>query len=254
MAAPIAVQLYTLRDAMAQDFAGVVRKLADIGYVGVETAGFNGSSPEEAARLFKDLGLSVTSMHSGDVMDEGKRSSVVDLAGLMGTKRVVVPWQDPKNFESDDAIKAVAERLNAADAFVRQHGLELHYHNHWFEYGQVNGKPTSDILLSHLAPTVGLEIDTYWVKTGGADPAALIRQVGRRAPLLHIKDGPTVRDQPMTAVGDGKMDWPPLFEAAKDSAEWLIVELDQCATDMLEAVTKSYHYLVGKGYARGNKS
>jgi hypothetical protein len=58
----------------------------------------------------------------------------------------------------------------------------------------------------------------------------------------------------MTAVGEGVMDFPGIIQAGEGSTEWLIVELDRCATDMMEAVEKSYKYLVGKGLARGNRS
>jgi hypothetical protein len=71
---------------------------------------------------------------------------------------------------------------------------------------------------------------------------------------LHIKDGPLVRDAPMVAVGSGKMDIPSVVAAADPAVlRWLIVELDTCATDMLEAVGKSYGYLVSKGLAKGRK-
>ena len=78
-------------------------------------------------------------------------------------------------------------------------------------------------------------------------------ELGKRAPLLHIKDGPCVKGQPMTAVGDGKVDVPAVAKAGAATAEWMIVELDSCATDMMAAVKKSYDYLTGKGFARGNK-
>ena len=64
MTAPIALQLYTVRDALAKDFNGVIQQIADMGYIGVETAGFPGTTPQAAARLFKDLGLTVCSAHS----------------------------------------------------------------------------------------------------------------------------------------------------------------------------------------------
>ena len=56
------------------------------------------------------------------------------------------------------------------------------------------------------------------------------------------------------AVGDGGLEFPSIVQAAEGAAEWLIVELDRCATDMMEAVEKSYQYLVAGGLARGNKS
>ena len=55
MTAPLAVQLYSVREALARDFDGVVRQIADMGYAGVETAGFPGTTPQAAARLFQDV-------------------------------------------------------------------------------------------------------------------------------------------------------------------------------------------------------
>jgi sugar phosphate isomerase/epimerase len=138
---------------------------------------------------------------------------------------------------------------------ARANGLMLFYHNHWFEYQLTDGRYPYKTLIDCLNPTVKFEVDTYWVKTGGPDPADILRQLGPRAPLLHIKDGPANdRSQPMVAVGDGTMDIGSIIQASQATAEWLIVELDRCATDMLEAVRKSYIYMTEKGYASGRKS
>ena len=91
------------------------------------------------------------------------------------------------------------------------------------------------------------------LQTAGCDPAKVAAEMGARAPFLHIKDGPCVKEEPMTAVGDGVVDVPALIEAGKPNTEWLVVELDRCATDMMEAVNKSYQYLVANGLAKGNK-
>jgi sugar phosphate isomerase/epimerase len=239
---------------MASDFDGVVRKVAAIGYAGVETAGFNGSTPQKAAALFKSLGLEVSSAH-GPLPVGDKKNEVLDTMGALGCKRLVCPWLPPERFQTVDGIKAVCEELNAANEVARANGLTLFYHNHWFEYGIVDGQRVSQIMLKHLAPTVKLEVDTYWVKVGGADIIQVLQDVGGRAPLLHLKDGPAEnKDQPMVAVGDGVMDWSAIARTTQNTAEWFIVELDRCATDMLTAVQKSYAYLVGKGFARGNKS
>ena len=126
-------------------------------------------------------------------------------------------------------------------------------HNHWWEFLQVEGRYVYQIMLEHLDPAIFFQVDTYWVQTAGPDPAQVVKELGPRAPLLHLKDGPAVKGKPHTAVGDGVLDFPSIVRAAEGVAEWLIVELDSCATDMLEAVEKSYQYLVGEGLARGNK-
>ena len=238
---------------MAGDFTGTIQKIADFGYAGVEGAGviFEHTSPKDAAKLFKDLGLTVVSAHEKLPLGDDK-NAVLDRMATLETTRLVCPWRPPESFKTVDGIKAVCDELNAADAVARENGLSLSYHNHWFEYHILDGKPVSQIMLENLAPTVGLEIDTYWVKVGGQDPVQVVKDVGSRAPLLHIKDGPADSiEANMTAVGDGVMDWDAIIGAGQGSTEWLIVELDRCSTDMLEAVGKSYTYLTGKGFARG---
>lgn len=253
MAPPISVQLYSLRDSMAKDFDGVVRKVAEIGYAGVETAGFNGSSPKAAAKLFSDLGLKVSSAHSGLPLGD-RKNEVLDNMALLDCKYLVYAHYPPEKFKSVDSIKQICNELNEANEVAQANGLTLFYHNHWWEYEiRLDGGVAYKVMVDNLAPTINLELDTYWIKTGGQDPAAIVREFGVRAPLLHIKDGPATTDGDMLAVGEGVMDWQAVVDASAGAAEWMIVELDRCATDMLEAVAKSYTYLTSKGYAHGSK-
>ena len=92
MALPIALQLYTVRDAMAADFVGTIKKIADFGYVGVEGAGvvYEHASPKEAAKLFKDLGLTVVSAHEKLPLGDDK-NAVLDRMATLGTTRIVCP-------------------------------------------------------------------------------------------------------------------------------------------------------------------
>ena len=251
MAPPIALQLYTMREALAKDFAGTLRRIAVMGYVGVETAGFpEGVTPRAAKRLLDDLGLAVCGAHSPLPLGD-KKNEVLEAMAALGCARLVCAWQPPEHFKSADGIRRACAILNEANTLARDNGLTFGYHNHWWEFLPVegDGRRAYQVMLEHLSPEVFLEIDTYWIKTAGADPAAVLRELGGRAPLLHIKDGPAAKDAPMTAVGDGVMDFAAIARAS--AAEWWIVELDDCATDMLEAVEKSYRYLAGKGLARG---
>ncbi len=255
MPKPIGLQLYTLRDALAQDFEGVIRRVADIGYVGVEPfAGvFTTTPPQEAVRLFNEVGLQVIGSHAPIPLGDDKNKAL-DLMAALHSQRLIIPWLPPEDFTTVDAIQRTCSRLNEANAVARANGLELLYHNHWQEYGPVSERRAYQVMVEALEPTVNFEIDTDWVKTAGVDPVAVIQELGARAPLLHIKDGPTGRDLPMVALGDGIMNIPGIVEAAENTAEWMIVELDNCATDMMEAVEKSYRYLTAEGLARGNKN
>ena len=253
MSTPIALQLYTLRDLLAQDYEGTIRKVADLGYLGLETANMFGESPASAAKLFGELGLTVTSAHSMLPIGDQKQE-VLDTLGALNCKRLILPWQPTELFQSVDGIKKVCDLLNEASAVAKAHGIQVGYHNHWFEYGRVEDRLAADVMLAHLSPDVILEVDVYWVQTAGQSPAETVRRLGTRAPLLHIKDGPCQVEAPMTALGEGVVDIPGVIAAGNGATEWLIVELDHCATDIFEAVAKSYEYLIGKGLARGNKN
>ncbi len=251
MSVPIGVQLYSLRDSLATDFEGVIRKVAAQGYAGVESANaaYVSTTPQSAAKLFQELGLQVPSAHIGLPLGD-KKNEVLDTMNLLGCKNLVCAHIPPEEFASEDRIKFHCEELNQADEVARANGMRLFYHNHWWEYRQqVNGRPAYKTMLKYVAPTVNFEVDTYWVQAGGANVIDIIREYGSRAPLLHIKDGSTNEKDSMVAVGDGIMDWSSIIPAAQP--EWLIVELDRCDTDMLEAVGRSYTYLTSKGYAHG---
>ena len=238
MPKPIGVQLYTVRDALAQDYESVIRKIAAFGYQGVEPAGFPGTTPQAAADLFKELGLQVPSMHSPLPLGD-KRDEVLETAKVLGLQYLVCPYIPPEEFSTVEGTIAASNRLNEANAVARDAGLTLLYHNHWWEYQPLGDTFPYKVMLEHLDPTVGFEIDTYWVTVGGQDVVSVINDLGSRVPLLHIKDGPGTTDGDMVAVGEGIMDFPAVLDAGK-SAEWLIVELDRCGTDMVEAVQKSY--------------
>ncbi len=251
MPAPIALQLYTVREALAGDFEGVVREIAAVGYAGVEPAGFPGTTPEAAGKLFRELGLEVPSAHVPLPLGE-KKQEALDIMAALGAHRIV-SGLGPDSFASSDAVRAACDTFNEAAAVAVENGLGFAIHNHWWEFGEVDGRPAYRLMLELLSKDVDFELDVYWAQTAGADPAEVIRELGDRVPLLHIKDGPCTREDPMTAVGEGTVDFHRIVEAAGDAAEWMIVELDRCATDMMEAVKKSYDYLTREELARGRE-
>lgn len=251
MTPPIALQLYSVRDVIAKsDYESVVRQVAKIGYAGVETAGFPGTSPEAAGKLFKELGLQVSSIHQFPIPTPADKQEILDMLGALDTKNVV-SGAGPDDFKTAELTRATCEKLNAAAVLLAPHGIKLHVHNHWWEYLKVDEKYAYEYMLEYLAPEICFQIDTYWVKTAGVDPVQVVKRMGKRAPLLHIKDGPAKQKVHQTAVGGGVLDFPAIAKAAAGNTEWMIVELDSCATDMIEAVRQSHQYLTSTGLARG---
>ncbi len=249
MVKPIGLQLYSVREAAARDFEATVRKVAAMGYAGVEPAGFPGTTVEAAAALFRSLGLQVPSAHVPMPLGD-KKNEILDTIATLGARYVVCPYIPPEEYTTLDNIRSIIERLNAADEVTRSAGYTFVYHNHWWEYQPVEGRLPYQVMLEGLNPTVQFELDTYWIQTAGLDPAAVEREVGARAPLIHIKDGPTETEKAMTPLGTGKIDIPAVVAAA-EAAEWLIVELDRCDSDMMQAVDQSLNYMLSKGLGRG---
>ncbi len=247
---PIGIQLYTLREQLAENFDNIIRRVAEIGYVGVEFEGLYGKSPTAAANLCSELGLQISSMHAATPLLE-HITPTIDIARTLGVKRVVCAWYPPANFATLDAIRATCEELNRVNEILRGNDLELLYHNHWQECARVGDKLVYQHMLDFLEATVGFEIDVYWAKTAELDPAEVVRELGTRAPLLHIKDGPATMDADMTAVGDGVLDFSAIANASKDTAEWWIVEEDRTAGDMMQDIEKSFYYLTQRGFAHG---
>jgi len=251
MPAPIAVQLYSIRELLAKTYEPGIRKIADIGYIGVEPAGFPGTTCQAAAKLFNSLNLQVPSAHMALPLGDVKQQ-VIDDMGTLGSPRLV-SGKGPEDFNSIAKIKATCETFNKAYDVLKHNHLQFCLHNHWWEFQPVEGKLVYEVMLEELHPGISFEIDTYWVKTGGCDPVKVLKQFKDRAPLLHIKDGPCQQNQHMTAVGKGTMDFCAIAQAAEKTAQWFIVELDSCATDMMQAVADSYTYLTSQKLAKGNK-
>jgi sugar phosphate isomerase/epimerase len=251
MTAGVSVQLYSLREASDADFRAVLARLGAIGFVGVETAGFHGLTGAEVRATLDAAGLVASSAHVGLAPPDDFERALDEHAAL-GCSMVVIPAIAPKAFADLDRIRASADLVNAANEQARARGLTLGYHNHFWELQSViSDRPALLHLFDHLDPSVVAEVDIYWAQVGGADPVALVGELGERAALLHVKDGPGGDPaQAMVAVGDGVIDVPAVIAAAP-GAQWHIIELDRCDTDMFDAVERSYHYLVDHGLSRG---
>ena len=249
--APISIQLYTVREAAAQDPVGTITKVAEAGYTGVELAGMYGMTAKDFRALLDQLGLVASSTH-GALPTVENLEEVVDDAKTIGYKYHISGWGPPE-FATVATIVEHAKLAQKAALLLKPYGIKFGIHNHWWEFDhQIAGLYAHELFMAY-APDVFAEVDTYWTQVAGACAITAVAKLGCRAPLLHIKDGPGVKEQAMTAVGKGKMNWPAIVGAASANLQWMVVELDSCDTDMMEAVYDSYAYLVGNGLATGRK-
>jgi sugar phosphate isomerase/epimerase len=256
MPLPLGLQLYSLREDAAKDFPTVLKKVASMGYKGVEFAGLHGHEPADLAKMAADLGMGCVSAHMA-CPDKDNVNQVVEEAKALGIGYIVTGgWID--TYKDADAIKAFAAKVEAGAELVAPHGLMVGIHNHWCEFDHmVEGKLPHALFMS-LTKKAFAQLDIYWAKFGGTDPAAYLATLKGRVPLLHVKDGTLEKDEkgrpttPHTAVGAGKVDTAACVKAAeKAGTKWLLVELDSCAKSMEEAVRESAQFLIGKGLAEG---
>ncbi|GII29150.1 sugar phosphate isomerase/epimerase family protein [Planotetraspora mira] len=241
MSRPLGVQLYTVRERLAADRDGVLRRIAEIGYDAVEP--FDPTEdPKGFRQITDDLGLAVPCTHAYALLEQ-EPAAVLDAIATIGADMVVIPGGIPhEEFTTRDGLARTADLLSGLAEHAKPYGMRLGYHNHWWEIEpRVDGRHALEVLAEMLPPEVFLEVDTYWAAVGGADVPGLLRRLGDRVAALHVKDGPGVKGEPHTAVGAGVMPVPEILAASPDA--WRIVELDSCATDIIDALAESRTYL-----------
>ena len=273
MGVEIGLQLFSVRQALGQDYVGTLERIAGIGYRNLELVlrvtdeglSVGGPiTPGELRRHLDRLGMRVVSAHTRvDARTDWPR--IIAACRELGNTAIGCSIAF---FADKQAVLAFCELFNRAGAVCRDHGLQLYYHNHFQEFQRFEGQRVIDLLLAHTDPAlVKFEFDTYWALRGGADPLAWLRTLGDRCDLLHQKDLPTTAqpvnwfevfgfDSPITiaelyktqdpaqfaAVGEGTMDILAIVRAVRDlgHARYIFVEQDVAAGDEVEGVAASY--------------
>lgn len=246
MTMPVAVQLYTLREETSKDFIGTLKKVADIGYKGVEFAGFADIKAEDMRKALDELGLKAVGSHTGIELLRDNFEAVVEYNLKIGNKYIIVPWAAA---EGKEGYEKLARELGEIGQKLKQRGLQLCYHNHDHEFQIFDGVYGMDILLDNNKPeNLMAEIDTCWVFYAGLDPAGYVRKNKGRCPLVHVKDLKSREEKVFAEVGSGVIDVASVVAAAKDiGAEWIVVEQDECRIPCLESVKISFDNLKKMG-------
>lgn len=257
----IGLQLYTVREAMAQDPAGTLARLAKIGYTSVEGATYTGSqkfyglAPQAFAALLKQNGLIMPSSHyrlgeeqangapvAGTMLHDWDRA--VDDAAAAGVKYMVCAYLSEPERGNLDHYKYVADQLNKAGERCQKAGLQLCYHNHDFEFKAQDGQLPYSLLLATDKKLVQMELDLYWITKAGQDPLALFQQHPGRFPLWHVKDMDKTPQQAFTEVGNGSIDFKKIFAHANEAGlQYYFVEQDATPGSPFDSVTTSFNYI-----------
>ncbi|MEO8955623.1 MAG: sugar phosphate isomerase/epimerase [Ktedonobacteraceae bacterium] len=237
----VALQLYTVRDETKLDFAGTLRRVAQIGYAGVEFAGYGNLSSPEMSALLAETKLKAASTHLALAALEGPQlSASLQYCQDIGCSFIVLPSL-PKESRTPEGIKALAPRLNAIGRQCQQHGITFAYHNHDFEFAKVDGLYLLDYLLQATDPSsLKIELDIYWAAYAGVDPVSYLQALADRVVLVHLKD--MAPDRSMTEVGKGILNMQQICTFAQARGLWGIVEHDHPHIPSLESARTSFEY------------
>ncbi|GGG05353.1 sugar phosphate isomerase/epimerase family protein [Paenibacillus abyssi] len=253
MAKPqVGIQLYTLRDQTENDFLGTIKKVAEIGYSVVEFAGYFGTPAKELKKVLDDTGLKAPSAHIGlNWEDPSKRESElaaqIEYAQEIGLSYIVTPYAPlPENPTMADVDQFVSVIEKAAQQ-VTAAGLKYGYHNHAFEFKQVEGKAVIDHLLERVpADLLFAEFDLGWVHMGGQKPVDYINKYAGRVPLAHFKDFGDGRSD--TEIGRGVVDFDSVLAVSEQAGIlYYIVEQEQFEGSSLDSAAISLEFFKQRG-------
>lgn len=240
----VGLQLYTIRDAIANDLQGSLQKLSDLGYKNLEMASyadgkFYGKAPKEFQKLVEDLGMKIVSSHTS-VEAEGittaSAQQMADAHAEIGVEFCVQPWIEEKDRNVETYKKMIAE-WNKVGEIMKNVGIQFGYHNHNFEFLPTDGMvPYYDIFMKEMdADLITMELDCYWATKAGQDPVEMFNKYPGRFQLLHFKDMAaevsepfyTVDKDDITSVGAGLIDYKRIYDAReKAGMKYFFVEDD----------------------------
>lgn len=229
---PIAVQMYTMRDAGPLE--DQLKAVNAAGLTAVETFGTMGDlSAPDLKKALDEHGLKVTSHHSSLADLRGNIQAVIDYAKGIGDDTIVLPYLAPELRPVDEAgWQALGIELAGYADIIEAQGLTFAYHNHNFEMVEFDGRTALEILLDAAGPKVKLELDIAWAQRGGQDPAALLAKFKGRLFAIHAKDNAGIGDTKagsmgFISVGSGIVPWTKVLPAADAAgAKWYIIEQD----------------------------
>jgi sugar phosphate isomerase/epimerase len=247
----IAAQLYTLRDFLKtpDEIAHTLPRVAEMGYRAVQLSALGPIETTRLKRILEDAGLVVAATHTGFERLRDDIEAVVAEHRTLGCDYVAV-GSLPQAYRTAEGYARFAREASDVARRLKERGLTFGYHNHSFELQRYGDRTALAILFEESDPEVfTAEIDTYWVQHGGGDPAAWIRQMAGRCPVVHLKDMAMRGSQQLMAeVGEGNLNWPAILDACREAGvRWHIVEQDTCQRDPFDSLAISLRNLHSMG-------
>ncbi len=255
----LGIQLFSVREPLAKDLPGTIKKLAGVGYKDSETYGYDpekgtyyGIRAADFKKLLTDNDMITTSGHYDFTKyfdrSEDDMSRFVDRciegATTLGQRYITWPWLDPA-FRTINHFRQLTIKLNKIGEQISKAGLGFAYHHHDFEFTDHDGENGYEIIMRETdTGTVKLQMDLYWVmRSSKLSPEALIEKQPGRFVMWHIKDMDK-RTQDYSELGNGSIDFTKILPLAKRAGlEYYYIEQGgNFAHDPVRSVTDSALY------------
>jgi len=249
---PVGLQLYSLRDQFKQDVGRTLDQVRDFGITNVELAGTYGLTPEKFKAELDARKLKAVSAHFSYEQCRDKIEDVAREAKLLGLEYAGCAWIPHKDPFDEKTTREAAAVFNRAGEALAKHGIKFFYHTHGYEFLPYRNGTLFDLLMAETKPEfVSIEIDVFWIVHPGQDPVKLLEKYGKRFALMHVKDmkrgtpGGFNGQSDVTnnvVLGEGIIDWPSVFRAAKKAGVKRYFIEDESPTSV-EQIPRSLRYL-----------
>lgn len=221
---PIALQVYSVREAAAKDLAKVLEAVAKMGYVGVEFAGYYGHSAKDLRKLLDDNGLKCCGTHTGlGTLEGDAMKGTVEFNKTIGNRFLIVPGMDHKKLATEEACKATAKQFTELAAKAKEEKMHVGYHAHGGDFHKIGDSTAWDIFFGACGPDVVMQMDVGNCLGGGGDPYATLKKFPGRSKTIHLKEH---GGKAGACVGEGEVKWKEVFEICETTGgtQWYIVE------------------------------
>ena len=186
---PIGLQLYSIREDCARDLPATLKAVAEMGYDGVEFAGYHGYPAADLRKLLDDCGLKCCGTHTGiDTLLPEQMAATVEFNKTLGNRFLIVPGLPGEYTESKAAWQKTAQTFNQISDALAPLGMVTGYHNHFTEFAPLDGEMPWDTFFGNTKKEVVMQLDTGNAMHGGADPVPFLKRYPGRALTVHLKE------------------------------------------------------------------
>ncbi len=233
---PLGLQLYSVRKQCEKDLPGVLKAVAEMGYDGVEFAGYYGHTAADIRKLLDANGLVCCGTHAQiATLAEDKFEETVEFNKTIGNKYLIVPWLPHEKFDTREKTLETAKMFDKLAAKAKPHGMLVGYHAHGGDFNKLGDETAWDILFANTGDDVVMQLDIGNCIGGGGDPIAVLKKFPGRSQTIHLKEHGGKKG---AVVGEGDVDWKTVFRLCEETGEtdWYIVEQESYAGGPLDSV------------------